>query len=290
MSRDAGLRSLQWKLPERPISAGCVRTTRIASATTRRWAFSYCAMAWGARPPVRWPANSASVVCSPSSGRRRGKTNTRRANLAPRFRPRPRPWATLCRRRIWRFARRCAADSEKSGMGTTIVAALVRGDHLAIAHAGDSRLYRLHGNTIEQLTNDHSLVMEQVRHGLLTPEQAAQSPLQNIITRALGVGDTVEVELADWELATGDTLLLCSDGLNRHLSDERILSIVTESSSLATACKELIASANEAGEATTLPACWCAWGECRRSWVSRWDGKKEGSAVAEPSFFQTLSL
>lgn len=140
-----------------------------------------------------------------------------------------------------------AADSEKSGMGTTIVAALVRGDHLAIAHVGDSRLYRLHGNTIEQLTNDHSLVMEQVRHGLLTPEQAAQSPLQNIITRALGVGDTVEVELADWELAAGDTLLLCSDGLNRHLSDERILSIVAESSSLATACKELIASANEAG-------------------------------------------
>lgn len=139
------------------------------------------------------------------------------------------------------------ADSEKNGMGTTIVAALVRGDNLAIAHAGDSRLYRLRDNTIEQLTNDHSLVMEQVRHGLLTPEQAAHSPLQNIITRALGVADTVEAELADWELAKQDTLLLCSDGLTRHLADERILTIVAESSSLASACEELTASANEAG-------------------------------------------
>ena len=121
-------------------------------------------------------------------------------------------------------------------MGTTLLAALVRGDKLAIAHAGDSRLYRLRDNRIEQLTNDHSLVMEQVRHGLLTPAQAAESPLQNIITRALGVADTVEAELADRELATGDTLLLCSDGLTRHLSDERILTIVAGSSTLAAAC------------------------------------------------------
>jgi protein phosphatase len=140
-----------------------------------------------------------------------------------------------------------AADAEKIGMGTTIVAALVEGDSLAIAHAGDSRIYRIRENTIEQLTNDHSLVMEQVRRGLLAPEQAEQSPLQHIITRALGVAETVNPELADWELERQDTLLLCSDGLTRHLSDEQILTIIANSSSLAAACDDLTASANKAG-------------------------------------------
>jgi protein phosphatase len=140
-----------------------------------------------------------------------------------------------------------AADATRSGMGTTIVAALVRGDNLALAHVGDSRIYLIRDNTMEQLTNDHSLVMEQVRRGMLTLEQAAQSPLQNIITRALGAAEDVEPDLADYKLVNQDTLLLCSDGLTRHLSDERILSIVAKSSSLVAACDDLIASANAAG-------------------------------------------
>jgi protein phosphatase len=140
-----------------------------------------------------------------------------------------------------------AADEEKRGMGTTIVAALVRGDNLAIAHVGDSRIYLIRDSTIEQLTSDHSLVMEQVRRGLLTLEQAAQSPMQNIITRALAGEENLEPDLAECKLTNQDTLLLCSDGLTRHLSDNQILSIIANSSSLAAACNVLTASANAAG-------------------------------------------
>jgi protein phosphatase len=139
------------------------------------------------------------------------------------------------------------ADPGRTGMGTTIVAALVRGNNVAIAHAGDSRIYLIRNNTVEQLTKDHSLVMEQVRRGLLTLEEAAQSPIQNIITRALGAADTVEPDLADHELVAGDTLLLCSDGLTRHLSDQQILAIADGASSLEEACDTLISSANAAG-------------------------------------------
>jgi protein phosphatase len=140
-----------------------------------------------------------------------------------------------------------AADATRSGMGTTIVAALVRGSNVALAHAGDSRIYLIRDHVVEQLTKDHSLVMEQVRRGLLTLEEAAQSPIQNIITRALGAAETVEPDLSDHELMAGDTLLLCSDGLTRHLSDDQILAIATDASSLEEACDDLIASAKDAG-------------------------------------------
>jgi protein phosphatase len=140
-----------------------------------------------------------------------------------------------------------AANPGRVGMGTTIASALIRGNNLALAHVGDSRVYLMRNHTIERLTNDHSLVMEQVRRGLLTLEEAALSPLQNIITRALGTADTVEPDLADRELVAADTLLLCSDGLTCHLSDERILAVVAGAPLLETACDTLIASAKAAG-------------------------------------------
>jgi protein phosphatase len=140
-----------------------------------------------------------------------------------------------------------AADPDRHGMGTTIAAALIRGNRLAIAHVGDSRIYLIRGRSIEQLTNDHSLVMEQVRRGLLTLEEAAQSPFQNVITRALGAADSVEPDLADHQFQASDTLLLCSDGLTRHLSDDRILGLIAASPSLEAACDSLIAAANAAG-------------------------------------------
>lgn len=140
-----------------------------------------------------------------------------------------------------------AADTGRDGMGTTIVAALVRGCNLAIAHVGDSRIYLIRDHTIDQLTNDHSLVMEQVRRGLMTLEQAENSPIQNIITRALGTAEPVEPDLADHQLLEHDLLLLCSDGLTRHLADEQILTLVSGSSSLEAACEDLIASAKAAG-------------------------------------------
>lgn len=140
-----------------------------------------------------------------------------------------------------------AADAERNGMGTTIVAALVRGGNLAIAHVGDSRIYLIRDHIIEQVTNDHSLVMEQVRRGLMTLEQAEHSPMQNIITRALGTSESVEPDLADHALRDQDKLLLCSDGLTRHLTDDQILALVTASSSVEEACKNLTAAAKDAG-------------------------------------------
>lgn len=140
-----------------------------------------------------------------------------------------------------------ATEPGLRGMGTTVVAALVRGGNLAIAHVGDSRIYLIRDNTIEQLTDDHSLVMEQVRRGFMTLEQAANSPMQNIITRALGAAEEVEPDLADYPLADRDTLLLCSDGLTRHLSDNEILAIIAGSSSLEAACEQLTASTKAAG-------------------------------------------
>jgi len=140
-----------------------------------------------------------------------------------------------------------AADAGRNGMGTTIVVALVRGSNLAIAHVGDSRIYLIRNHTMEQLTKDHSLVMEQVRRGLMTLEQAEHSPLQNIITRALGTAESVEPDLADHELLDQDMLLLCSDGLTHHLADDQILALVASSSSLEAACGNLTAAAKEAG-------------------------------------------
>lgn len=134
-----------------------------------------------------------------------------------------------------------------AGMGTTIVAVLLRQDKAAIAHVGDSRIYLIRDHSIEQLTKDHSLVMEHVRRGILTMDEAANSPIQNVITRALGAAETVEPDLADLQLVAGDTLLLCSDGLTRHLADHQILSFTTRASSLEAACDDLIASAKAAG-------------------------------------------
>jgi protein phosphatase len=140
-----------------------------------------------------------------------------------------------------------AADRARNGMGTTVVAALVRGSKVAVAHVGDSRIYLIRNHAFEQLTKDHSLVMEQVRRGILTLEEAANSPIQNIITRALGASETVEPDLADHELIQNDTLLLCSDGLTRHLADSEIVGLIDGSKSLEEACDQLIAAAKAAG-------------------------------------------
>src|SRR5262249_45822333 len=113
----------------------------------------------------------------------------------------------------------------RSGMGSTIVAALVRGNALAIGHVGDSRIYLVRQGAIQQLTQDHSLVMEQVRRGYLTLEQAQKSEMQNIILRALGSEEAVEADVEDLLALPGDLLLMTSDGLTRHVMDETILSI-----------------------------------------------------------------
>lgn len=131
-------------------------------------------------------------------------------------------------------------EQELQGMGSTIVAVSVEGTHFSIAHVGDSRAYLMRGQSIQQLTTDHSLVMEQLRRGMISLEEAEHSKLQNVIIRALGADASVEPDLADHEFAAGDTLLLCCDGLSRFVREDDMLEIVRRSTDLEKACAELI--------------------------------------------------
>ncbi|MGA3127083.1 MAG: Stp1/IreP family PP2C-type Ser/Thr phosphatase [Candidatus Korobacteraceae bacterium] len=140
-----------------------------------------------------------------------------------------------------------AHNPEQRGMGSTITALLVEGSMYSIAHVGDSRIYLLRKGVIQQLTNDHSLVMEHVRRGLITAEQAQHSEIQNIIIRALGSEDSVEPDLSDLVAEPGDKVLLTTDGLTRHVSDSGILEIIESASSCKQACQQLIDTAKQAG-------------------------------------------
>jgi protein phosphatase len=134
-----------------------------------------------------------------------------------------------------------------AGMGTTVVAALLREEVLAIAHVGDSRLYLIRNGTIQALTTDHSWVAEQILKGLITEEEAKRSPRRNIVTKALGVESSVDVELTEVPVKSGDMLLLCSDGLTRGVHPNDILHILSGSEDLPTMSDRLIVMANEAG-------------------------------------------
>ena len=138
-------------------------------------------------------------------------------------------------------------ESGRSGMGSTIVAALVRGHALSIGNVGDSRIYLIRQGEIQQLTEDHSLVMEQVRQGYITREQAQQSEMQNVILRALGSEEELDVDVEDLVAMPGDLILMTSDGLTRHLDDPEILKIITASSTLEGMCSDLIQAANQRG-------------------------------------------
>ncbi len=138
-------------------------------------------------------------------------------------------------------------NPDYAGMGTTVVAALVSGEFLSIAHVGDSRIYRVRDGEIEQLTRDHSLVMDQLRLGLMTPAEARSSNLQNIITRALGSEPEVEVDLDDLMARAGDVLVLCTDGLTRHVPDDAIAEAVSKHRDLNQACALLIEAARDGG-------------------------------------------
>ena len=159
-----------------------------------------------------------------------------------------------------------AQSPNRSGMGSTIVAVCLNGNLFSIANVGDSRIYLVRGGGIQQLTSDHSLVMEQVRRGLLTVEEAEKSEMQNVIVRALGSEDSVEPDLEDHEFATGDVLLLCSDGMSRYVKEEKMLEVVSGADSLNQACDELIEAAKSAGSddnitCLLLRAAEQSWGE-----------------------------
>ena len=147
-------------------------------------------------------------------------------------------------RRIYERAR---ADSDVSGMGTTVTAALLTGGKLTVGHVGDSRAYRIRNNELEQLTEDHSLVGDLMRSGRLTPEEADAHPQRSVITRALGTDPEVSIDTITVEAQPGDLVLLCSDGLTTMVADEDILGILAAAPTLDDAARELVRAANTGG-------------------------------------------
>jgi protein phosphatase len=137
---------------------------------------------------------------------------------------------------------------EYRGMGTTVVAVYLVDSSPVMANVGDSRLYRIRKKQIDQLTEDHSVIWEQYREGIIPKEALSSSPLKNIVTRALGMQPSVDVDVRELDLEKGDLLLLCSDGLSDLLQDEELLQTVRDAAGdLNQACRNLIDLANRRG-------------------------------------------
>jgi len=152
--------------------------------------------------------------------------------------------ANTANARIHRLAQ---ADSARSGMGTTLTAALVEGDEVGLAHVGDSRAYVFRDRELKLLTSDHSLVEELRRQGRLTDEQAEDHPQRSIITRALGPEREVEIDTMTYRARPGDVYLLCSDGLTTMLREDQIAAALAEADDLDQAVSRLVREANAAG-------------------------------------------
>ncbi len=138
-------------------------------------------------------------------------------------------------------------NPEWAGMGTTVTVCLREGSRVFIGQVGDSRAYMLRGGRIDLLTEDHSLVQELLKKGGVTEEQAFVHPQRNILTRAVGAGSTLEVDIYRTEVSTGDMLLLCTDGLTEYLRPKDILTTVNNSSDINTSVQNLLGKALSSG-------------------------------------------
>lgn len=139
-------------------------------------------------------------------------------------------------------------EPQCAGMGTTLVAGVFTNNKLVVGHIGDSRMYRLRNSVLEQITEDHSLVQEQMNAGLITQEQAQTSSSKNLVTRALGIEPEVELELQELDVEVGDVYLLCSDGLSDMVSDAEIAETLRGANgNISHAANRLIHLANDHG-------------------------------------------
>ena len=145
-------------------------------------------------------------------------------------------------------------NAELSGMGATMVALLLVGQSAIVAHAGDSRAYRVRAGELSQLTEDHTWVGQQVTAGELSADEARQHPFRNVVTRALGGEANLLVDVGAHDVRDGDIFLLCSDGLTGVVSDERIVEIVDGTGGLDGRCAALIDAANEGGGPDNITA------------------------------------
>lgn len=158
----------------------------------------------------------------------------------------------LANRRVFRAAE---TNDEYNGMGTTIVGVLMQGDHVAVGHVGDSRVYLLRGSTLEQLTQDDSWAATVLAHNpRATAKDLANHPMRSVLTSALGARELVDVHLAERDLRPGDTMLLCSDGLHGALEDSTIASILEHQPDVEMAARELVTRALDEGSRDNVTA------------------------------------
>ncbi len=170
--------------------------------------------------------------------------------------------------------RAAQADPQCNGMGTTLVVAVFQGHCLTLGHIGDSRCYRLRGGALARITRDHSLLQEQLDAGLLTPRQAAVATHRNLVTRALGVEEAVQLEVAEHRVEPGDCYLLCSDGLSDMVDDAALAAVLARPASLAECASELVRQANANGGRDNISVLLARAGRARRRslWPRWWRG------------------
>jgi PPM family protein phosphatase len=167
---------------------------------------------------------------------------------------------------------------EQRGMGATLTVGWVNGSKLSLAHVGDSRSYLLRAGSLQQLTSDHSLVAEQVRRGILTPQQAEESDMQSVLLRALGAHPEVEVDIEEIDLIPRDVLLFCSDGLTRMVTEPEIAGCLQAETDPGTAAQKLVELANDRGGLDNVTVVVARIQEESKgwfSWLRRDSGKKE---------------
>jgi serine/threonine protein phosphatase PrpC len=167
---------------------------------------------------------------------------------------------------------------EQRGMGATLTTGWLNGTKLSIAHVGDSRAYLLRTGNLQQLTNDHSLVAEQVRRGILTPQQAEESEMQSVLLRALGANPEVDVEVDEIDVMPRDVLLFCSDGLTRMVTEPEIAGKLQAETDPISAAQKLVDLANERGGLDNVTVIVVRIQDESKgwfSWLRRDSGKKE---------------
>jgi serine/threonine protein phosphatase PrpC len=171
-------------------------------------------------------------------------------------------------------------NAELRGMGTTLVSACVDGRRVVIGHVGDSRAYFLRAGVCAQLTNDHSFVAEQLRKGTMNAEEASASPLQSLITRAIGIGEAVEPEIVAGAVEDGDILLLTTDGLTRYADSKAIAQIILSCTNLKDACQALIDTAKRQGAVDNVTCLLVQFLEQKNGYATEAEPVAEGSHEA----------
>lgn len=205
------------------------------------------------------PEHGIAVLADGMGGHRAGEVASRMAvdaisgYLQTHLRQTPDAKASLCIRAAISEGNKIvyAASQQRPefrGMGTTVVAAVFCANHLTLAHVGDSRMYRLRNKVLQRVTEDHSLVQEQIRRGLLTAADARHSTSKNVVTRALGVTADVEPDIVDETTCSGDVYMMCSDGLTDVVPEDAIrLTLIRYSGNLCKPATQLVHLANNAG-------------------------------------------